>query len=225
VWTAPCPVALPHHARSAAWNGPVASLGTATIPCVWLVGPALHYSRLSTSLAGIKYVACKHVLQAHYGPDVWRIRNMCTCVGNIEPSCIGRFARLFFMFDARGPQRTIGHVVSRSPQCREVGSRAAGHVAHRSPPNGSRAMVHMVVPEPFLLGRQDLDPLDTWCTEALSGGSEPWYMWQRRSPSYQGGGIWIRWTHGSFRAHLGWEAGSGTAGRVVAHGCMPHSLS
>jgi hypothetical protein len=56
-------------------------------------------------------------------------------------------------------------------------------------------------------------------------GSEPLDTWQRQSPSYQGSGIMSHWTRGSFGVHFGWEAGSGTAGHVVARGCTPRSLS
>jgi hypothetical protein len=39
------------------------------------------------------------------------------------------------------------------------------------------------------------------------------------------GALQSRWTHGSLKAHLGWEAGSGAAGHVTERGCMPRSLS
>jgi hypothetical protein len=44
-------------------------------------------------------------------------------------------------------------------------------------------------------------------------------------PSLSGGGLWSRWTCGSIEAHLGWEAGLGTTGYVVACDCTPRSLS
>jgi hypothetical protein len=84
-----------------------------------------------------------------------------------------------------------------------------GHVAAQSPPRSearSRAMGHVAA-------------------GALLGRSEPQYLWQRRSPPYQGGGIWCRRTRGSPGAHHGWEAGSGGVRYVAACGCTPHSLS
>jgi hypothetical protein len=42
VLSMPCPVALPRHARSAAWLGHVTSPGTAVVPYVWSVGRTLH---------------------------------------------------------------------------------------------------------------------------------------------------------------------------------------
>jgi hypothetical protein len=47
-----------------------------------------------------------------------------------ESSYTGRSARLFFMLEPHGPQRTARHMVAQSPPHREVGSRAARHVAH-----------------------------------------------------------------------------------------------
>jgi hypothetical protein len=35
---------------------------------------------------------------------------MCA-LGTCEPNCTGGPVRLFFMFEARGPQETVGHVV------------------------------------------------------------------------------------------------------------------
>jgi hypothetical protein len=66
------------------------------------------------------------------------------------------------MLEARVPQGTAGRVVARSPPSREAGFRAVGHVALRSPPNGSGATVHMAAPEPFSLEIQVPEPLDTW---------------------------------------------------------------
>jgi hypothetical protein len=40
----------------------------------------------------------------------------CVCaMGTCEPSCTGRPARLFFMFEARSPQETTGHVAALEP--------------------------------------------------------------------------------------------------------------
>jgi hypothetical protein len=146
-------------------------------------------------------------------------------LGTCESGCIERPARLFFMFETRRPQGIVGRVAARSPPRREAGSKAIGYTAHRSPPNGSRATIHVAASEPFLSMRQDPEPLDVWCIEALPAGPEPSYTWRRQSPSYEGGGIWSLWTHGSLRAHLGWEVGFSTAGHVAAHGCTLCSLS
>jgi hypothetical protein len=172
-WSAPCLVDLPCHAQPAAWLRPVASPGTIAVPYKWSPGLTPHCSRLSACLAGIKCVACLHVLQAL---NALLVHTSCrpmmtlasgvlqTCVralGTCEPSCTGRLVRLFFMFEARGPQRTARHVVARSPPDREARFEAAGHAAHQSPPSGSGATIHMVAPEPFLSGRWVLEPLDT----------------------------------------------------------------
>jgi hypothetical protein len=78
-----------------------------------------------------------------------------------EPTCTASPASLFFMIKARIPYEIAGRVAARSPPSREVGSRAVGHAIQRSPLNGSGATVHVVVSEPFQIGRQDLEPLDT----------------------------------------------------------------
>jgi hypothetical protein len=66
------------------------------------------------------------------------------------------------MLEAHSPQRTAGCVVTQSPLRREARSRAAGHVAHRSPPSGSGAPAHVATLDPSLSGRRDPVPLDTW---------------------------------------------------------------
>jgi hypothetical protein len=78
-------------------------------------------------------------------------------------------------------------------------------MAHRSPPlqeGRIRGCRTRGAPEHFVVGRR---------------GPEPWYTWRRRSPSYQEGGIWSHWTHGSPGAHLDWKAESGATGHVGAH--------
>jgi hypothetical protein len=123
-WSKPCPVALPHHARSAAWLGPVASPSTVVVPCAWSVGHVMHYSNTVAT--------CSHVLQAlnvlsgctSCRPMMARTSDAletCACaLGTCEPNCTGRPARLFFMIDARGPQRTTGRVTAQSPPCTEM---------------------------------------------------------------------------------------------------------
>jgi hypothetical protein len=78
-------------------------------------------------------------------------------------------------------------------------------------------MIHVAAPEPFLSGRRDPEPLDTWCTGALPAGPEPRYTWLRRSPSYQG------WTCGapepSQRVQSRWTCGAPEPSqRVQSHG-------
>jgi hypothetical protein len=51
-------------------------------------------------------------------------------LGTCETSYIDRHARLFFMLEACGKQRTVGCVAARSPPRREVGSIVAGHATH-----------------------------------------------------------------------------------------------
>jgi hypothetical protein len=54
------------------------------------------------------------------------VRALETC----EPSYTDMHARLFFMLEACGKQRTVGRVAARSPPRREVGSIVAGHATH-----------------------------------------------------------------------------------------------
>jgi hypothetical protein len=70
-WSAPYPIALLHHTRSATWLGPITSSGTVAISCVWSVGHALHcIHTVAACLTCIKCVVCPHVLQTHDGLDV-----------------------------------------------------------------------------------------------------------------------------------------------------------
>jgi hypothetical protein len=114
---------------------------------------ALYYSRT--------VAVCLHVLQAltvvpaHMSCMLMMALmsgtfKTCTrTLGAGEPCCTGRPARFFFMLEARGPQRTIGHVTAQSPPSRVAGSGAVGYVElcrlpvgpeprytrrHRSPP-------------------------------------------------------------------------------------------
>jgi hypothetical protein len=118
-------------------------------------------------------VACPHVLHALNAlPARTSCRPMMTQISGAletclraletyEPSCRGRSARLFFMFETRSPQGIAGRVAVQSPPSREVGSGASEHVAHQSPPSGSEATVHVTASRPFLLGKWDPKPLDT----------------------------------------------------------------
>jgi hypothetical protein len=90
------------------------------------------------------------------------------------------------MLEAHGPQRTAGRVAAQSPPRREVGSGAAGHAVHRSPPSGFGAMVHVTTSEPFLSWRQVPEPLDTW---------------QPRSPPWLGGRVRYYRTRGGAWVH------------------------
>jgi hypothetical protein len=83
-------------------------------------------------------------------------------LGTYETSCTVRPARLFFMLEAHGTQRTIERVAAQSPTRREAGFGATTHVALRSPPSRSGAMVHVAAPEPFSSGWRVPEPLDTW---------------------------------------------------------------
>jgi hypothetical protein len=83
-WVHPVFVVLPHRSWSAAWHCAVGSLDTVAVPCVWSTGLALHCSRLSTHLAGIKCAGCTHVLYAHDGPNVMRLENIRACIGNMR---------------------------------------------------------------------------------------------------------------------------------------------
>jgi hypothetical protein len=66
------------------------------------------------------------------------------------------------MFEARGPQGTIGCVAAQSPPRRELGSETIGYMVHQSPLNMFGATIHMAASKPFLSGRRNLEPLDTW---------------------------------------------------------------
>jgi hypothetical protein len=44
------------------------------------------------------------------------VLEICVCAfGTGEPDCVGRPARPFFMLEAHGPQRTVGHVAALEP--------------------------------------------------------------------------------------------------------------
>jgi hypothetical protein len=159
-------VVLPCHTRSVVWHRAIGSHGTIAAPVKWTTVLALHYSHTVAT--------CPHVLQALTAlPTRTSCRpmkalmpsalEMCaSALGTCGPSCTSRPTRLFFLHEARGPQGTTGRVAARSPPSREAGSKAVGHMVLRSPPSGSGATVHMVVPEPFSLGRRVPEPLDTW---------------------------------------------------------------
>jgi hypothetical protein len=82
-------------------------------------------------------------------------------LGTGEPCCTDRPTRLFFMLEARGPQRTAGRVAAQSPPHREVGSGAVGHAVLWSPPSESRATIHVAMSEPTSAGKRVPEPLDT----------------------------------------------------------------
>jgi hypothetical protein len=69
-------------------------------------------------------------------------------LGTVELCCIGRPAWLLFVHVARGPQRTVGRVTTRSAPRREAGSGVVGHAAHQSPLSRSGATAHMAASEP-----------------------------------------------------------------------------
>jgi hypothetical protein len=107
----------------------VGSSGIVAMPGEWSAGPVLQCIHT--------VAACPHILQAlNVLPAYTSCRPMmaltsgaleiCTrALGTCEPSCIGRTAKLFFMFESCDPQGTVGHVVAQSPPSREAGSEAA----------------------------------------------------------------------------------------------------
>jgi hypothetical protein len=137
---------------------------------------------------------------------------------------VGRPARPFFMFEARGPQGIAGHVTALEPtsawrqglepedtrqrrstlqlrgEVRSHGTRDSIGV-HLSQQARSRARGHMAPLEPTSAGRRRLEPWDTW---------------QRRSPPQLGGEVQSQMTCGSTRAHLSWEVRSGAIGHATA---------
>jgi hypothetical protein len=177
-WFTPCLIVPPRCAQSTAWHCAVRSHDTIVVLGEWSTRPALHYSCTVAS--------CLHVLQAlttlpactscrrRMALTSGVLETYVRALGTCGPSCTVRPASLFFMLVTHSPQETIGHVAARSPPGREAGSGATGHVAHRSPPSGSGATVHVVAPEPFSSGKRVLEPRDTW---------------QPRSPPWLGGRV------------------------------------
>jgi hypothetical protein len=184
------PVILPHHTWSAAWCCAARSPGTIAVPDEWSIGSMLHYSRT--------VAVCPHVLQAlialhartSYRPMMdltsGTLQTYTRALGTCKPSYTAMPIRLFFMFEARGPQGTIWRVTAQSPPSREAGYRAVGQAAQQSPPSGSVATVHVAASEPSLTRRRDPEPLDTW---------------QPRSPPWLGGRVRYCKAHGSAWLH------------------------
>jgi hypothetical protein len=146
---------------------------------------------------------CPHVLQAlNMSPTRTSCRLMMamtsialeTCVCGLEThkySYLGMPSRFFFMLDARGPQGAVGHVTASEPsqqggrvRCRR---RCGGTGALPNREAGSRATVHMVAPEPSLVGRWGPEPLDTWHQQSS--------LWQR-------GRVWCSWAHDAAWMHI-----------------------
>jgi hypothetical protein len=72
---------------------------------------------MSARLIDIDCAACLHVLQAHDGPDVRRLGNMCvlgTCMSCVrwKHACLAAQVGLlgFFMLEVRGPYVATGYV-------------------------------------------------------------------------------------------------------------------
>jgi hypothetical protein len=106
-------------------------------------------------------------------------------LGICEPCYTGKLARFFFMLEACGPRKVVGHVVAQSPPRREAGSGAIRHTVLRSPPSGFGATVLVVTPDPSLVGRRVPEPLDTWQLQ-----SPPWLRGRIRSCMTRGG-TWV----------------------------------
>jgi hypothetical protein len=199
-WCTYYPVVLPRRTRSTLWRHAVGSAGTIAGPCEWSTRPVLYYSCTIS--------ACPHVLQAL---NALPFRTSCmpmmaltlgileTCTHALEtcgPSCISRPLRFFFILAPETSHRG-GRVRSR----RAHGS--IGALPRRMA--GSRAMVHMMTPEPLLAGRRGLEPLDTWAAPepSIAGrqGPEPQDMRQHQSPPWQGGRVQYRMAHGGTWMH------------------------
>jgi hypothetical protein len=71
-------------------------------------------------------------------------------LGTGKSCCTDRPARFLFMLEAHGPRGTAGRVVVWSPPRREMRYEATRRVAHQTPPNRSRATVHVAASEPSL---------------------------------------------------------------------------
>jgi hypothetical protein len=151
-------VILRRRTRSAAWRRAVGSLYTVAVPGEWSAALALHCS--------CTIVVYPHVLQTLTAVPA---RTSCRCMmaltsgtletctralGTGEPCCIGWFAGLLLMLEARDPHRTVGRVAARSPPRRR-------HDLVPRDTRRSRATVHVMTSEPTLAGRQIPEPLDT----------------------------------------------------------------
>jgi hypothetical protein len=109
-WSTSCPVILPCDVLSAVWCHPIGPPRTIVVSHEWSTGPALHCSRLFARLAGHDGAACPHVLQAIMALASCTLET-CKCVmetrecvlKTCEPSCIGRPAMPFFIYESRNP--------------------------------------------------------------------------------------------------------------------------
>jgi hypothetical protein len=100
-------IILPRCARSAAWRRAVLSHVTIVVPGEWSIGLTLHYS--CTVATYPHFLKALTTLPAHtsYRPVMVMTSGIFeTCTRELEtrgPSRTGRPARVFFMFEARGP--------------------------------------------------------------------------------------------------------------------------
>jgi hypothetical protein len=87
------------------WCRSIGSLGIVAVSCKWSTGPAQHYNRLSTRLAGHDGATCSHVLHA-----------MMALVSGVlkthEHNCVCRSTIPFFILNVCGLLRTAGHMTA-----------------------------------------------------------------------------------------------------------------
>jgi hypothetical protein len=181
----PCPFTPPRCKWSAVWHHPVRLPHHFSLAYEWSIGPMLQCVHMFAHLAGFNGATCLHILQWLSGEGAFV---MCKhALGTRKPSCMPRPTKPFFIPEARGPQRAVGHMVAPEPS--QVGRRSPkprGTWQCRSP--SSRE------------GRQ---------------GTEPWGTWQGQTPLEQGGGVQSYGTRGSAGALPSREVRSRAVGHMV----------
>jgi hypothetical protein len=132
-------VVLPRRTWSAAWRHVVGSFGTVAAPCKWSIGLVLYYSYTVATGSHVlhafnalpAYTSCRPMMALMLGA-----LEACTCaLGTCVPSGNGRPTRLFFMFEARCPQGTIGCMTAPEPSQKggRIQSRRTRDIAEPSP--------------------------------------------------------------------------------------------
>jgi hypothetical protein len=100
-------IVLSCHARSAAWCHTVGLPCTVAVPGKWSAVLWLHYSHTVAACLYIVHALTTVPARTSCSPMMAMTSGtleMCThALGIGEPCCTGRPARLFFMFEARGP--------------------------------------------------------------------------------------------------------------------------
>jgi hypothetical protein len=110
---------LPCCTWSAVWCRAVESLGTVAVPDEWSIVLTSHCScTVDAYMHALQVLTTLPVRTSYRRMMVltWGVLETCTRVlGICVPSCTGRSARLFIMFETHGPQGVLGHVVALEP--------------------------------------------------------------------------------------------------------------